>query len=361
MLQPIEAGQSTIIATPDAARIVALDGVRAVAVLAVFLNHALGVSLWMGVDLFFVLSGFLITGILLERKSRKQSFFAYFYARRARRILPPYLLLLVLSSLLYGVGWLDHWWWYALFAQNIADALGKHGNPGFGVLWSLAIEEQFYLFWPLVVRFSSERALAIVAAAGIFVAPVLRAAATPFLSSFWPIYFLTPFRMDLLCAGALLAVLMRRNRQLPERLGAAAWFALCATLGVLFWLHRHYPLIRDSNQPLWNAALYSLTLVMSASIVILALNRRGVVARALSNPPLVYIGTISYTIYLVHLTFIGFAWQMNFGRYESALAALAVTLAYASISWFLLEKPLLLGRSRRTPACMALQPDKTTT
>jgi peptidoglycan/LPS O-acetylase OafA/YrhL len=361
MLQPIARVQSKPIAAPEPGRIFSLDGVRAVAVLAVFLNHALGVSLWMGVDLFFVLSGFLITGILLERKARKQSFFAYFYARRARRILPPYLLLLTLSSLLYGVGWLDHWWWYALFAQNIADALGKHGNPGFGVLWSLAIEEQFYLVWPLVVRFSSERALAIVAAAGIFVAPVLRAAATPFVSSFWPIYFLTPFRMDLLCAGALLAVLMRTNRQLPERLSAAAWIALCATLAVLFWLHRHYPLIRDANQALSNAALYSLTLVMSASIVILALNRGSVVARVLSNPLFVFIGTISYTIYLVHLTFIGFAWRMGFGRYESALAALVVTLAYATVSWLVLEKPLLLGGSRRTPACMTLQPDKTTT
>src|ERR1700758_1505905 len=79
-------------------RIVQLDGLRALAVLA---QHALRAPLWMGVDLFFVLSGFLITGILLERKARGQSYFSYFYARRARRILPPYVLLMIVSSLLF--------------------------------------------------------------------------------------------------------------------------------------------------------------------------------------------------------------------------------------------------------------------
>src|ERR1700744_4298233 len=97
----------TMTATPAASpnptshRIVQLDGLRAIAVLAVFAQHALRAPLWMGVDLFFVLSGFLITGILLERKSRGQSYFGYFYARRARRILPPYVLLMVVSSILF--------------------------------------------------------------------------------------------------------------------------------------------------------------------------------------------------------------------------------------------------------------------
>jgi peptidoglycan/LPS O-acetylase OafA/YrhL len=329
-------------------RIVQLDGVRGVAVLAVFLHHALGISLWMGVDLFFVLSGFLITGILLERKRRKQPFFSYFYTRRARRILPPYILLLVLSSLLFGVGWLSHWWWYAFFATNIGNALGETGNPGLGVLWSLAIEEQFYLVWPIIVFLVSERTLAFVAGIGVVVAPILRGAATPLFDSFWPIYFLTPFRMDLLCAGALLAVLVRRRPGLPERLTVAAWAALAATVATLLWLHMHYPLLRDSNRPLSNAALYTLTLVMSTSTIVLALKQRGIVTRLLSNPFLVYIGTISYTIYLVHVSFIGLAWRMNLGRYPSAIAALAITLAYASLSWFLIEKRLTSGDRRRS-------------
>jgi peptidoglycan/LPS O-acetylase OafA/YrhL len=361
MFQLIASARPKLDIAHQPGRIVQLDGVRAVAVLAVFLNHALGVSLWMGVDLFFVLSGFLITGILLERKRRKQPFFSYFYARRARRILPPYVLLLVLSSVLFGLGWLSQWWWYVFFATNIGDALGQTGNPGFGVLWSLAIEEQFYLVWPIVVFLVSERTLAVVAGAGIVIAPLLRAAATPLFSSFWPIYFLTPFRMDLLCAGALLAILMRRRPDLPERLTMPAWATLVGMLAILLGLHSHYPDLRDSNQPFSNAFLYTLTLAMSTSVIVLALRQRGVVARLLSNPLLVYLGTISYTIYLVHVSFIGLAWHMELGRYLSAIAALATTLVYASLSWFLIEKRLVRGGVRRSPQAVALARDRTTT
>ncbi len=357
MSQLIASSRPEIDTTHQPGRIVQLDGVRAVAVLAVFLNHALGISLWMGVDLFFVLSGFLITGILLERKKRKQSYFSYFYARRARRILPPYVMLLALSSLLFGAAWLTHWWWYAFFATNIGYAFGESGNPGFGVLWSLAIEEQFYLVWPIVVWFVSERRLAAVAGAGIVIAPVLRAAATPFFDSFWPIYFLTPFRMDLLCAGALLAILMRRRPDLPERLSIAAWATLVGTLAVLLWLHKHFSTIRDANEPFWNAALYSLTLLMSTAVIVLALRKRGIVTRVLSNPLLVYLGTISYTVYLVHVSFISLAWRMDLGRYESALAAGAATLVYASLSWFLIEKRLIRGPAQRTTLPVAFARD----
>ncbi|RKP46416.1 acyltransferase family protein [Trinickia fusca] len=357
MYRPIEASSARGQRPRAHERIVQLDGVRAVAVLAVFLNHAFGVSLWMGVDLFFVLSGFLITGILLDRKNRRQSYFGYFYARRARRILPPYVILLVLSSLLFGLGWINHWWWYALFATNIGQALGETGNPGFGVLWSLAVEEQFYLVWPLIVCFASERALGVVAAAGIVLAPILRYVATPLFDSFWPIYFLTPFRMDLLCAGALIAVLMRRDADLPERCALAAWVCLAASLGTLLWLHFHFPNLRDSNRPLSNACLYSLTLVMSTAVVMLALRRRGIVTRVLSNPVLVYLGTISYTLYLVHDTFIAFIWQFQFGHHVRALIAFAVTLAFATISWFALEKRLTRGGTPRPRQSIALARD----
>src|SRR5258707_5583221 len=194
-------------------RIVQLDGLRAIAVLAVFAQHAIKAPLWMGVDLFFVLSGFLITGILLERKARQQSYFGYFYARRVRRILPPYILLMIVSSLVFGLGWAEHWQWYVFFATNIGNALGQSGHDSLNVLWSLAVEEQFYIFWPFVVLLLPERALAVVAAALIVIVPLLRAVATPWFDTFWPIYYLTPFRMDLLSAGALLAAAARRGRQ----------------------------------------------------------------------------------------------------------------------------------------------------
>src|SRR5579862_9811965 len=104
-------------------RILQLDGLRGVAILCVFMNHALQVPLtWMGVDIFFVLSGFLITGILLDRRDKGDSYFGYFYARRARRILPPYVIAMAIFTLLNGAAWTGKWYFYAFFAMNVAAA-----------------------------------------------------------------------------------------------------------------------------------------------------------------------------------------------------------------------------------------------
>nr|WP_321953366.1 acyltransferase [Paraburkholderia bannensis] len=334
-------------ATQHAHRIVQLDGMRAIAVLAVFAQHALRAPLWMGVDLFFVLSGFLITGILMERKARGQSYFSYFYARRVRRILPPYILLMVVSSLLFGLGWARYWPWYAFFATNIGDALGQSGHDSLNILWSLAVEEQFYIFWPFVVLLLPQRLLAVVAAALIFIVPVLRAVATPWFDTYWPIYYLTPFRMDLLAAGALLAVIVRRDRNALERFKLPAAILFFTALAVLAWLHLHYPRFRGMNTPLSNALLYSVSLVLCTSAVVFALQSKGLVKRLLCNPVLVYIGTISYTIYLIHLTILYAVWPLHYSRPVSAAIALAITLVYASASWFLFEKRLTRGPARR--------------
>ncbi|SEI46339.1 acyltransferase family protein [Paraburkholderia diazotrophica] len=329
-------------------RIVQLDGLRAIAVLAVFAQHALKAPLWMGVDLFFVLSGFLITGILLERKTRKQSYFGYFYARRARRILPPWLLLMAVSSLLFGFGWAQHWEWYAFFATNIGDALGQSGHDSLNVLWSLAVEEQFYIFWPFVILLVPERALGYVALALIVLVPALRAVATPWFDSFWPIYYLTPFRMDLLAAGALLAVAVRRDADALQPWKPFAVLGVCASLAVLAWLHLHFPRFRAANSPLSNAGLYSVSLVLCTSIVVIALQSKGIVKRVLCNPLLVYIGTISYTIYLIHLSVLHALWPLHDNRYVTAALALAITLVYASITWFAFERRLIHGNASRS-------------
>src|SRR5436190_8842575 len=111
--------------TKDSKRILELDGLRAFAILSVFMYHALALPLsWMGVDIFFVLSGFLITGILLERKL-KPGYFSGFYSSRARRILAPYCLLLVLSTVLFGSIWMKQRYWYAFLTSNIASAFHR--------------------------------------------------------------------------------------------------------------------------------------------------------------------------------------------------------------------------------------------
>ena len=196
-------------------RIDQLDGVRALAIGAVFLHHALGVKmLWAGVDLFFVLSGFLITGVLLGSKGKSLSgYFSHFYERRARRILPPYAILLLVTSLLLGITWMNRWYLY-LFLMNILVAWQLPEPKPFEVLWSLAVEEQFYLVWPFVIFFLSETAIAWTAGALVVLAPLLRWYFTPFFWSHWAVYALMPFRMDLLAAGALLALIWRRQKRL---------------------------------------------------------------------------------------------------------------------------------------------------
>jgi peptidoglycan/LPS O-acetylase OafA/YrhL len=129
-----------------------LDGLRALAVLGVVAyHHGLLPVGWMGVDLFFVLSGFLITRILTETK-RESSYWSQFYVKRAGRILPPLALLLILASVLNRHMTLRAFAGYGLFLGNYVN-LTRYLVPMLVVLWSLAIEEHFYIFWPLGIRF----------------------------------------------------------------------------------------------------------------------------------------------------------------------------------------------------------------
>ena len=187
-------------------RILRLDGVRALAFLTIYVHHGFGIHhLWAGVDIFFVLSGFLITSILMDGRG-KEGAWGRFYERRALRILPPYVAFLILATVFLHLQWDHKAVWYALFAMNLAEVLHL-GVPGLGILWSLAVEEQFYLFWPFIALRFSPRIVLRCALALIVLAPILRGAATPFLQDHSAIYYLMPFRMDLLASGSLLAVL----------------------------------------------------------------------------------------------------------------------------------------------------------
>ncbi|HXP84767.1 MAG TPA: acyltransferase [Bryobacteraceae bacterium] len=169
-----------------------LDGVRATAIWMVLVAHLgfaypppAGALLWMpsaavrilghgwlGVDLFFVLSGFLITGILLDSRNRPK-YFQRFYGRRALRILPVYFVSVGVMALFYANSG-RYFLLSSLFMANLASLLSVSFPHGPGVLWSLAVEEHFYLLWPGLVRLMSRRTLAIVAAAIVLGTPVLR-------------------------------------------------------------------------------------------------------------------------------------------------------------------------------------------
>lgn len=310
---------------------------RAIAILAVFLHHALKIKLlWMGVDLFFVLSGFLITGVLLEIKRRSfGDLLRRFYFRRAVRILPPYLLTLALATVLLGTAWMRSWYLY-IFLANLFLPLHVWHPLALEPLWSLAVEEQFYLLWPFAVYFLDRNSLRRLALALLVLAPLLRGL---FLfGDSWPIYTLTPFRMDLLAAGALLALEWRRDPARIARRGPALGVLLAAVgiagLGLLDRLH----VTTYGNTRTGNVLIYECSLLFCLGFVLYALSARK--TGWLCIRPLTYLGQISYTMYLVHLGVIGFA-QAHFRPGASFAAALAITLAYASLSWFLMEAPLL--------------------
>lgn len=137
-------------------RLPQLDGLRGLAILMVFATHALEVKgLWMGVDLFFVLSGYLITRVLIGLKQRREQsgYVAPFYLRRARRILPAYVGFMVFVAVVFAPKWAPVWTWYLCFGSNFPLAFAAVPLAAVAPLWSLAVEEQFYFVWPYVVLF----------------------------------------------------------------------------------------------------------------------------------------------------------------------------------------------------------------
>ena len=313
-----------------------LDGVRGLAILSVFFLHVLHISFFSGVDLFFVLSGFLITNVLLEGKRKDRSrLFRNFYERRAKRILPSYFLTLLVASMFAGWSWLRHWYLY-VFLANLIIPLHISYPAIFPPLWSLAVEEQFYLLWPIAVYFLSTRHLKHVSLMILVCAPLFRGVFQ--FSDQWPIYMLTPFRMDLIAAGALLGLIWRDKPQLISKYGSALGivFILAGLSGLVILGNFHLALYTNSR--LSNVTVYEASLIECVGIMLLALGDRGAGWMAFS--PLRFIGKISYTMYLVHVGII-FLLGPRLHGLPLAAVALAITVAYASASWFLMERHLL--------------------
>ena len=328
-------------------RISQFDGLRALAFLAVFAHHALHVPLmWMGVDLFFVLSGFLITRILLQMRGRStsSSSLAAFYYRRVLRILPPYFLALAAILLAFPIA-ADDAAWYFGFASNVRDSIFDPILGPYNSLWSIGVEEQFYLIWPWLVLFAPRRALAGVFCAVVVAAPLCRLGFADL--SFHAVYRLMPCRMDLLAVGALLAVVdlsrpgwiaTRRTQFVVAAAAAVAGFAA---------LSFALPTFRTSlNVPLFNVVGFGLAVLFFASLLaIVRGSDSGPLANALRTPVLQYVGKVSYTCYLVHLLALALVEKASLDRWTTATLGLALTLALATVTWYGIERPL--SRLRR--------------
>src|SRR5271166_1683423 len=295
-------------------RIPEIDGLRALAALSVFASHAFAFTLvrvtsagWIGVDLFFVISGYLITTILLGMRGSSH-YFKNFYMRRTLRIFPPYYALLALCFLIgvfarnYHVDW-RLWLTYALYASSLTAVqpwyLAASAQPGLAssiqLNWSLSIEEIFYLLWAPAVRFLRVRHLFLLVISVIFAAPLIR----------WYLhspgqaieYYFFPARMDTLALGSLLALLRHSGRSIH----IPGWLPLAA-LAVPLALLLRIPAPR--GDAFFAVSGYTLIAIAMALVVAFVLDRSATahpICRILRAPLLVRLGTISYMFYLIHL------------------------------------------------------------
>jgi peptidoglycan/LPS O-acetylase OafA/YrhL len=260
---------------------------------------------WLGVNLFFVLSGFLITGILLDTKG-KPSYFRQFYLRRVLRILPAYFATLVALILVRYIQ-LPQTVVALLFLANYMSALGVPG--GYGPLWSLSVEEQFYLLWPALVAKVSVRALIVISIALCVIEPFLRWLTASGRLPLGDVRGATYLIADNLALGALAAI-FARSRFGTLRNGVRLGTALCA-LGLAVFaagypfgiLHRTNVVGNTLQTVPWNLFFTGMLLFM--------LGLRSSFFSGIWTKPLRFLGYISYGLYLIPI--LVFSW------YDSAL------------------------------------------
>lgn len=362
----------------------ALDGLRGIAILLVLAIHftvmqplgpgdrvvfALARTGWIGVDLFFVLSGFLITGILLDSRERDRPL-RTFYARRFLRIFPLYYGFLLV---VFGLGplvapeseWLarsqaDQLWHWAYLSNVLAALRGWQAVPHLGHFWSLAIEEQFYLLWPPAVLLLSRRRLIGLSAAMMAGSLVARAALLLADASPIAVYSLTFTRWDGLLVGALIAVVGRGEagmRPLLRWSGPALWMAVPA-LAAMVWsepYRSHYGVAMQLvGYPL-------LALCFGALLVrVVAAPPGSPLQRALGGRVLGFFGRYSYGIYLLHVPLQGVLLSRGVSPrllpplWGSALpgqllywaVASGTTVSVALLAWHFWERPFLSLKGR---------------
>ena len=300
------------------ARIPELDGIRAIAIWMVLIFHIfygwvpvnhnfwpiprsvmfVVAHGWLGVDLFFILSGFLITGILLDSKVRPH-YYRNFYAHRFLRIMPLYFAVVFVFFVFYS-----HYRQFLmlsiLFSGNLAylfDAAVPHGPA---VLWSLAVEEHFYLVWPILVRLLDRPMLTILSLSIIVLTPIARGIA---VAEGMPIddtvYVYTWFRCDGLALGSLVAVWIRSSYASPYNYyrfaGLLAGIAVVITLaGVPFGL-------LQTRSVLGVALRFTQAQLCFASFILLSLRLQGARLTAVLRTPVAHLsGSLSYCLYLIH-------------------------------------------------------------
>ncbi|HIG25404.1 MAG TPA: hypothetical protein EYG34_07160 [Acidimicrobiia bacterium] len=334
---------SKSVSTAPASRISALDGIRGLAVLAVVVYHAWPSVLpggWIGVSVFFTLSGFLITQIVERDHVLTRSSLASFWGRRARRLLPAAFATIAATVSVVAVVDQDilrstaeeglaaifyvHNWWSISETGGYWEIFNSDSRP-FAHLWSLSIEEQVYLFWPLlIVLVGLRRALAVAA-----VVVVLG------LAIWWgdaDAYFATPFRFAEVFAGAVLAYVVKKY----SRFRVPGFLALIAAAGLLWGVF-----VLGESDPF--VVKGGLLLVGVAAMVVTGYSLGETKPNVLvGSAPLAWLGQRSYAIYLFHWPFLELLGVSPF-------VAVALTLISAEISHHVLEWPIRSAKRIKRP------------
>jgi len=333
------------------AHIRAIDGLRGIAILLVLLHHfGLFQPGWAGVDIFFVISGFLITGILLRTKNSPH-YFGHFYARRALRILPLYYVSILLfylvifpiaerfaSSPQYGF---KDFTWFFFHLSNWWIGSGHMSSSPISHFWSLAIEEQYYFVWPLLVFLLSRKNLlrATIAIALLsFSCRVFDAALHPEGIGF---NFYTPFRIEPIAIGSLAAILA-----LDQHL----WNKLVSYRPILFWggfvVFTATTFLGD-NRAICVFGISAIGAVALAMLTDAATNRS-----PFDTPFFRHLGKYSYALYVIHypvyflMSRIFQGWGRVWHPVLTAAIGLPLTYLLARASWILIESPFLKLKNR---------------
>jgi peptidoglycan/LPS O-acetylase OafA/YrhL len=360
-----------------------LDGIRGWACASVLIAHcvtgpAQGFAAWVptfneytlwlllsGVDLFFVLSGFLIGGILLDSKA-KPRYFASFWIKRIARIVPvAYLVLATYAAALFitshfNITRFNTWllaeyrpplWTFATFMQSLPIALNGYGGPRWmAMTWSLAIEEQFYLLFPFAVYFLPRKRLIAVVIAGIVVAPILRDVFERIFGYWYAWYVLMPSRMDALMYGVVIALIVRSK----VAFAFVSRFRLILDAVALLIL---YAIVTNWKFTLWPGPTgvifplkQSLFGIMWAIVLLRVFTYQNSAFNAIwRNSILMKIGLISYALYMYHQAVNGLVHGILFNheplvetpvQFLAALGVMAIAIGLATLSYIYFESPI---------------------
>ena len=318
---------------------------------------------WTGVDLFFVLSGFLITGILADTKGAT-GYFRTFYMRRALRILPLYyaalaVIFTVPRFMNSPVGArltlpFSDQIWYWLYLQNFHRMRGLIGQFT-GHFWSLAVEEQFYLAWPVVILLLSRRRAFQFCAGLIALALAMRVVWIFVMHELgWGVFFATPTRLEGLAVGAAIALMARGTRGLEPARRIALPVALVA-LAVIGFVYADSGYFAIANPILRSFGLTAIAVLYGSLLVVAVLRPPRLISAVLESKPLAFFGRYSYGMYVIHVPLLivlgssgvtGARFESFIGNSLLALIAYTITLLAATVicallTWHLFEKRFL--------------------